>query len=127
MHRLLYVDILVLSVPKFSANMYCICLSIPQIYTSADAVQICGKLWDTQYIAVVFCVLILQNQIKKWKRKYTFMWNTDVTVLAYADTQMWRRWIWFGHGFKIGKNDWLYKKTTKTKDRNFGREKESER
>ena len=25
--------IYVLSVPKFTANMYCICLSIPQIYT----------------------------------------------------------------------------------------------
>ena len=25
------------------ANLYCISLSIPQIYTSADTVQICGK------------------------------------------------------------------------------------
>ena len=39
-----------LSVPKFTNNMYCICLSIPQIYTKADAVQICGKFRDTQYI-----------------------------------------------------------------------------
>ena len=35
-----------LSVPK---NLYCICLSIPQIYTQADAVQISSKFWDTQY------------------------------------------------------------------------------
>ena len=42
----------VLSVPKFIENLYCICLSIPQIYTKADAVQICGRFWDTQYIAL---------------------------------------------------------------------------
>ena len=41
---------LILSVPKFTANLYCICLSVPQIYTEADAVQICGEFWDTQYI-----------------------------------------------------------------------------
>ena len=41
----------VLSVPKFTANLYCICLSIQQIYTSADAVQICGKFWVTQYLS----------------------------------------------------------------------------
>ena len=28
------------------------CLSITQIYTKEDAVQICGKFWDTQYICV---------------------------------------------------------------------------
>ena len=39
-----------LSVPKFTANLYCICIIIPQIYTEADAVQICGKFWYTQYI-----------------------------------------------------------------------------
>ena len=38
-----------LSVPKFNANLYCICLSIPQINT--DAVQICGKFWNTQYLS----------------------------------------------------------------------------
>ena len=32
----------VLSVPKCTANLYCICLSIPQIFTKADAVQIGG-------------------------------------------------------------------------------------
>ena len=42
----------VLSVPKFTANLYCICLSKPQIYTKAEAVQICGRFWDTQYIAL---------------------------------------------------------------------------
>ena len=39
----------ILCVPKFTANMYCVCLSIPQIYTKADTVQIYGKFWDTQY------------------------------------------------------------------------------
>ena len=35
---------------KFTANQYCICLSIPQIYTKADAVQTCGTFWDTPYM-----------------------------------------------------------------------------
>ena len=30
----------ILGVPKFTANLYCICLSISKIYTYADAVQI---------------------------------------------------------------------------------------
>ena len=33
--------------PKIYGNLYCICLSILQLYT--DAVQRCGKFWDTQY------------------------------------------------------------------------------
>ena len=33
----------ILSVPKFTANLYCICLSIPQNYTYLDDVQNCGK------------------------------------------------------------------------------------
>ena len=36
--------------PKFNANLYCICLGIHSWYTSADAVQICVKFWDTQYL-----------------------------------------------------------------------------
>ena len=40
-------DMVLLSVPKFTANLYCICPSIPQIFTKADAVQICGKFCDT--------------------------------------------------------------------------------
>ena len=39
-----------LSGPKCTANLYSICLSIDLWYTSADAVQISGKFWDTQYI-----------------------------------------------------------------------------
>ena len=46
-------QIYLLSVPKFTANLYCICWSITQIYTSADAVQICGNFWDTQYIKIL--------------------------------------------------------------------------
>ena len=42
---------MLLSVPKFTAYLYCICLSIPEIYTIA--VQICGKFWDTQYGGLV--------------------------------------------------------------------------
>ena len=38
----------ILSVPKFTANLYCICLSIDLQYTHEDAVQIYGKFWDTQ-------------------------------------------------------------------------------
>ena len=34
---------LLLSVPKFSANLYCIC------FTVSDVLEICGKFWDTQY------------------------------------------------------------------------------
>ena len=34
-----------LTVAKFNSNLYCICLSITQIYTQGDAVQICGKFW----------------------------------------------------------------------------------
>ena len=39
----------ILSVPKFTANLYCICLGIPQFYTLADAVQICGKICPVLY------------------------------------------------------------------------------
>ena len=47
-----YLYYMVLSVPERTANLYCIYLSIPKnltyTYTKADAVQICGKFWDTQ-------------------------------------------------------------------------------
>ena len=36
-----------LSASKFTANLYCICLSLPQMCAKADAVQICGKVRDT--------------------------------------------------------------------------------
>ena len=39
----------VLSVPKFSANMYCICLSIALRYTQADAVQYVDKSEGVKY------------------------------------------------------------------------------
>ena len=39
-------------VPKCNANLYWICLSIPQICTKAEADQICGKFWDTQYVII---------------------------------------------------------------------------
>ena len=38
-----------ISLSKFTVNLYCICLSIDSCYTEADAVQICGNFWDTQY------------------------------------------------------------------------------
>ena len=43
----------ILSVQKITANLYGICLSIPQIYTSSDAVQICGNFLDTQYTSIL--------------------------------------------------------------------------
>ena len=39
---------LLLSVPKFTANLFCIRLSIDLQFTYTDAVEICGKFWDTQ-------------------------------------------------------------------------------
>ena len=45
-HKELYV----LSVPKFTANLYCLCISIDLGYADADSVQICCKFWDTQYV-----------------------------------------------------------------------------
>ena len=42
---------IILSVAKFTANLYCICLSINFQYTQADAVQICADFWDTQYVS----------------------------------------------------------------------------
>ena len=45
---ILYDKMDVLSVPKFTANLYCIYLSIDLRYTKADAMQICGIFWDTQ-------------------------------------------------------------------------------
>ena len=39
----------ILSVPSFTANLYCIYLDIDVRYTLADAVQICGDFWNTQY------------------------------------------------------------------------------
>ena len=49
-----YESTIILSVQKFTEKLYCFCLSIsiPHIYTEADAVQICGKFWDTQYVGV---------------------------------------------------------------------------
>ena len=41
---------ILLIVPKFTAYLYCIYLSILQIYTYADAVKICGTFWDTRYV-----------------------------------------------------------------------------
>ena len=41
----------VLSVPKLTANLYFICICIDLWYIRADAVQICGKFWDTQYMS----------------------------------------------------------------------------
>jgi len=51
------------SVPKYTANLYCICLCIPQIYIKADAVKICGKFWDTQYLYIYTYIIcsILTN------------------------------------------------------------------
>ena len=52
--EIIYIHFYVLSFPKVTANLYCICLSILQIYTKADAVHICGNFWDTQYAIYFF-------------------------------------------------------------------------
>ena len=44
--------LLVLSVSKFTANLYCLCICIDLGYTLADAVQVCGKFWDTPYLQI---------------------------------------------------------------------------
>ena len=41
---------IVLSVPKFTANLYWMCLSVDLRCTKADIVQHSGKFWDTQYV-----------------------------------------------------------------------------
>ena len=62
-HDMIYIlQPLLLSVPEFTANLYCNCISIPQIYT-IDAVHICGKFWDTQYDIDVISVIILSSRI----------------------------------------------------------------
>ena len=52
----------ILSVPNFTANLFCIWLSMPKFYT-VDAVQICDKFWDTQYVKIIdelkFQILVL--------------------------------------------------------------------
>ena len=39
----------ILSVAYITANLYFICLNACFMFALADAVQICGKFWDTQY------------------------------------------------------------------------------
>ena len=59
-------EVKVLSVPKFTANQYCISLNI--YYTLADAVQICGNFWDTQY-CVTWVPRNLYQQLPRLKIK----------------------------------------------------------
>ena len=62
-----------LSVPKCSANLYCICLSLPQIHTEADAVQICGKFWDTQYYKSIFKTLLKMYIDQSYMKNLNFL------------------------------------------------------
>ena len=61
LHKDLYFSY-ILSVPQFTANLYCICLSIDLRSTKADAVQICSKFWDTQYNEQ--CELTILNSVR---------------------------------------------------------------
>ena len=64
----------ILSVPKFTANLSCISFSIDLQYTKADAAQICGNFWDTQYVstlsAVWTWVLIDRFKFLLWTKQY---------------------------------------------------------
>ena len=63
----------ILSVPKFIAHLYCICLSINLRNTYANAVQICGKFWDIQYIYIYY-IYIYINKLKSYK--LCLLWKT---------------------------------------------------
>ena len=41
----------ILGVPKFTVNLYCICLSEHETCAYADTVQICGIIWNAQYVS----------------------------------------------------------------------------
>ena len=62
-----------LSVQEFTADLYCICLNIPQFNTDADAVQIFDKFWDTQYAPIHDILSIV----------YTFL---NIFVYSYFST-----------------------------------------
>ena len=72
----------VLSVSKFTANMYCICLSIPKIYT--DAVQICGKFWDTQLRSLLEQYFLKNEQNYRIKNQ-----KTSEKLLNYKMERNW--------------------------------------
>ena len=54
----------VLNVPKFTANLYCIYLSIHQIYT-------CGKLGDTQHNSLHFLIHVLFSTFMHHRMHHT--------------------------------------------------------
>ena len=47
-----------LSIKYSTANLYWICLSACFMFAWSDAVQICGKFWDTQYVGLDSLVVI---------------------------------------------------------------------
>ena len=61
-----------LSVTKFIANMSCICLSTLQI----NAVQICGKFWDTQYIK------LYEHFAATCDHLWVTSWSQDIRIWA---------------------------------------------
>ena len=71
-----------LSDPEFTANVYCICLSIDVRYTQADAVQICGYFWDTQYLGLIQKVGKVKN-FQVW----VFLRTTEARV---KEPQNWK-------------------------------------
>ena len=54
-YLLIYV---VLSVSYITANLYCICLKEHETCASTDAVQICGSIWNAQYVVQVNHIFI---------------------------------------------------------------------
>ena len=63
------------SVPKFTANLYCICLSIYMWYAKAGVVQICRKFWDTQQTSWVLYKMVAQNMSRTHEGKKVFPHN----------------------------------------------------
>ena len=48
-------------VPKFTTNLYCICLNKLETYAWADAAQICGNMWNAEYDAGMLEITSLEE------------------------------------------------------------------
>ena len=62
--------------PYITANLYCICLSEYETCAKADAVQICGNIWNAQHISK-----FLKNTFSVHSRFYL---NNRVKILIMA-------------------------------------------
>ena len=55
-----------------------------QIYTQADAVQVCGKFWDTQYKSTYMAIDIYYFPVKKLKLG---IMSYDITYARYITSK----------------------------------------